>query len=551
MRRSLPVITTVLNGRSVKMFSSDEKWNLINNFKDWKLHASPSYLELPINDDPEYNIPKAVNNYIFSKVPTEPLPGAIRLVCSSDAAMSDILDLDPKVAETEEFIDFVAGKTVLEGGFTVCHRYGGYQFGYWADQLGDGRAHILGEYVNSKSQTWQLQLKGSGETPYSRFGDGRAVLRSSIREMVASEACYFLGIPTTRAAALVASDEPTVWRDKHYCGRAKKERAAVVLRLSNCWFRFGSLEILNIRKEYELLETLLDYIIRVHFPEISEGSKYVKWFDVVAHTNLDMVASWQGFGFTHGVLNTDNMSLQGLTIDYGPYGFMDYYNDHFVPNTSDDMGRYSYARQPEIVLWNITQLYKAIEPILTEDDKEKIDAIIRGLRSYVDNKILNIFRSKLGLKLSEMDDVILVNDFKEVMRNSMADFTASFRQLSEIDPKDLLNKEVLKEKWSLSKLSEDKNWNRWVESYRQRIVRDGNDPSERRRLMLSVNPIYIPRNYILEEAIRDAENNEFEKVQFLMKILQRPFDKDAEAETRGYSSQPPSWAFGIKLSCSS
>ncbi|KPJ11664.1 UPF0061 protein [Papilio machaon] len=376
--------------------------SLIRDLKSWKFRNPPNYAELPINEDPEYNVPVAVKNAVFSKVPTEPLIGKLNLVCVSEDAMKDILDLDPEVAETVEFVDMVAGKYLPEGGLTVCHRYGGYQFGYWADQLGDGRAHILGEYVNRcktarlmkagsfeiackvngsanfeesppikmaieqllndkyvkwysevahtnldmvaswqgvgfthgvlntdnvsvlgltidygpygfmqhyyehyvpntsddagrKGESWQPQLKGSGETPYSRFGDGRAVLRSSIREMIASEACYYLGIPTTRAAALVESDEHKVWRDKSYSGAARQEPAAVVMRLAPAWYRLGSFEILLKRNEPHTMRQLADFVIKHHFPNISsdDPDKYVKWYSEVAHTNLDMVASWQ------------------------------------------------------------------------------------------------------------------------------------------------------------------------------------------------------------------------------------------------------------------
>ncbi|CAH2052648.1 unnamed protein product, partial [Iphiclides podalirius] len=467
--------------------------------------------------------------------------------------MKDILDLDPEVAETEEFVDFVAGKHLPDGGLTVCHRYGGYQFGYWADQLGDGRAHILGEYINSKGESWQLQLKGSGETPYSRFGDGRAVLRSSIREMIASEACYHLGIPTTRAAALVVSDDHKVWRDKDYRGAARLERAAVVLRLASAWYRLGSFEILLKRKEPHTMRLLADFVIKHHFPDIvpDDPDKYVKWYSEVAHRNLDMVAAWQGIGFAHGVLNTDNVSVLGLTIDYGPYGFVQHYYEHYTPNTSDDAGRYAYNRQPDIMLWNLEKFAEALEPILTDEQKKKIEDVRAGLGEYIEKKVRLAFINKLGLLTSRDGDARLVQDLLKLMQQTMADFTSTFRQMAELELSQLVDATSLEGKWSLAKLGKASQWKDWVRRYRQRLEEEDVSDETRRARMLKVNPMYVPSNWILQEAIADAEKNDFAKVRLLLKIFRNPYEVNEEAEKLGYSSQPPSWSFGLKLSCSS
>lgn len=549
MRRALCVFAAVLcEQRSVSVKK------MFHNFKEWKFKNPPSYAELPIDTNPEYNVPVAVNNAVFSKVPTEPLAGNIRLVCSSDDALSNLLDLDPSVAETEEFIDFVNGKYLPEGGLTVSHRYGGYQFGYWADQLGDGRAHILGEYVNSKGETWQAQLKGSGETPYSRFGDGRAVLRSSVREMVASEALARLGAPSTRAAALVAADEPAVWRDRAYSGRARRERGAVVLRLAPAWYRIGSLEILHKRKEPLLLKKLVDFIIQHHFPEIDSADgedAYVEWFKEVAVRNLDMVATWQGVGFAHGVLNTDNVSLLGLTLDFGPFGFINHFSHHFVANSSDDLGRYAFNKQPEILLWNLGKFAEALEPILTDDQKMKIAEFRTTLNEYVTDKILKTYLSKLGLKELYDGDQALVDDLLSMMQQTMADFSATFRQLSQLEISKLRDNEALQSKWSLNKLRQASGWDKWLQRYTERLTRENVSEVDRVALMESCNPVYVPRNWMLEEAIADAEENRFEKVRFLLQLFQKPYEVNAEAEERGFSSEPPSWAHGLKLSCSS
>ncbi|KAL4710080.1 hypothetical protein ACJJTC_016482 [Scirpophaga incertulas] len=387
MRRSFYMVTTVLSVRSHQT-SGNMKTGLLSNFRDWKFREPPVYAELPINENVEYNMRVAVKNAVFSKVPTEPLEGKLHLVCKSDDCLINVLDLDPTVANCEDFLHFVAGKYLPSGGLSVSHRYGGYQFGYWADQLGDGRAHILGEYVNSKNESWQPQLKGSGETPYSRFGDGRAVLRSSIREMIASEACYFLGIPTTRAAALVVSEDHKVLRDKCYSGHSRPEPAAIVVRLAPAWYRLGSFEILLKRKEPHTMRALANHVVKHYFSHIdaSDDDKYVKWYKEVAIKNLDMVSTWQGFGFTHGVLNTDNVSVLGLTIDYGPYGFMDRYNRRHVPNTSDDLGRYAHNQQPKIMLWNLEKFAEALEPILTENQRQQIADLRTTLEEYTNKK---------------------------------------------------------------------------------------------------------------------------------------------------------------------
>ncbi|OWR55093.1 hypothetical protein KGM_207108 [Danaus plexippus plexippus] len=525
----------------------------ISDFKEWKFRLPPSYVQLPITGYPDYNIPRAVKDAVFVKVPTEPLTGKIDLVCVSNDALTDILDLDPVVAESEEFVEFINGKYLPQGALSVCHGYGGYQFGFWADQLGDGRAHILGEYVNSKGELWQLQLKGSGETPFSRFGDGRAVLRSSLREMVASEACHHLGIPTTRAAGLVASDSHKVLRDRSYSGLARPERAAVLLRLAPSWMRIGSFELMHRRQQTDMLVELADHVIKHFFSHIdlNDKDKYVKFFTEVAHKNLDMVATWQGLGFTHGVLNTDNISILGLTIDYGPFGFIEHYYENYVPNSSDDMGRYAFNKQPEILLWNLGKLAEALQLILCDESKKKIKDVIDTLELYVKDKILHTYILKLGLTEVRKGDDKLVKDFLEMMQQTSSDFTGSFRQISEISLNQLLDKETLESKWALARLSKSKNWDKWIQRYKDRCCQENVNEDERVKHMLKVNPLYVPRNWMLQEAIKDAENNDFNKVRLLLEIFTKPYEANEEAEKLGYSSQPPSWSFGLKLSCSS
>ncbi|XP_061723132.1 protein adenylyltransferase SelO-like isoform X2 [Cydia pomonella] len=466
--------------------------------------------------------------------------------------------MDPDIANREEFAEFIAGRKLPYGALPVAHRYGGHQYGMWVGQLGDGRAHILGEYINRHGERWQLQLKGSGLTPYSRVHDGRAVLRSALREMIACEACHFLGIPTVRAAGLVVSDEAVV-RDVYFTGNPGRERAAILLRLAECWFRFGSLEILARTGELAVLRQLADFIIKEHFPDIqlSDENRFIRLFSEVAHRTLDLVAKWQGFGFTHGLLNTDNMSILGITLDYGPFGFVDSYDGGFVANCSDGEGRYSLAKQPDVVVWNVGQLANALKPLLTSSQQVHMAHILKTLDTYCKNKILETFLLKIGLKEEKWGDEQLIEKLLDMMQKTGADFTATFRQLAELEPNEMVNETKLNEKWSLKRLSSHASWGCWLDQYRERLDKEAVDAStigvfedERRRRMLSVNPVYVPRNWMLQEAVSDAEKNDFRKARFLLDVMRRPYDVQPEAEARGFASQPPQWAYALKISCS-
>ena len=274
-----------------------------------------------------------------------------------------------------------------------CGRYGGYQFGYWAGQLGDGRAHLLGEYLNTRGERLELQLKGSGRTPYSRFGDGRAVLRSSVREFLCSEAMHHLGVPTSRAASLIVTED-LVPRDMFYDGRMKQERGAVVLRLAPTWFRIGSFEILAINKEYEELAQLADFVLSNAYPDITLTGEdgYLAMFAEVVDKTALLIAKWMSVGFAHGVLNTDNMSIASVTIDYGPFGFLDEYNPRFVPNHSDDMGRYDFQNQVNIGLWNLDKLASALKPLISPDKHNQLENILKGYGVKYQSYHLEIFR---------------------------------------------------------------------------------------------------------------------------------------------------------------
>ncbi|XP_049480684.1 protein adenylyltransferase SelO-like isoform X3 [Panthera uncia] len=448
----------------------------------WTLSSENLLAVLPV-DPVKENYVRKVKNCIFSIAVPTPLKSRVRLVAVSKEVLEDILDLDLSVSETDDFIQLVSGEKIVSGSIPLAHRYGGHQFGIWAGQLGDGRAHLLGTYMNRQGEKWELQLKGSGKTPYSRNGDGRAVLRSSVREFLCSEAMHSLRIPTSRVASLVVSDDE-VWRDQFYNGNIVKERGAVVLRVAKSWFRIGSLEILAHYGELDLLRTLLDFIIREHFPsvEVAEPNRYVDFFSVVVSETAQLIALWMSVGFAHGVCNTDNFSLLSITIDYGPFGFMEAYNPDFVPNTSDDEGRYKIGNQANIGIFNLNKLLQALNPILDPRQRQLAAQILEGYPVLYYTRFRELFKAKLGL-------------------------------LGETKGDDDLIAFLLHQFWALNMISKHKLFPAWVSQYLLRLKSNMNDSdSERRKRMTTVNPRYVLRNWMAESAVRKAERNDFSEV---------------------------------------
>uniref|UniRef100_A0A673VLJ8 Selenoprotein O n=1 Tax=Suricata suricatta TaxID=37032 RepID=A0A673VLJ8_SURSU len=467
--------------------------------------------------------------------------------------LEDILDLDLSVSETDDFIQLVSGEKIVSGSVPLAHRYGGHQFGIWAGQLGDGRAHLLGVYVNRQGEKWELQLKGSGKTPYSRNGDGRAVLRSSVREFLCSEAMHSLGVPTSRAASLVVSDDE-VWRDQFYNGNVVKERGAVVLRVAKSWFRIGSLEILAHYGELDLLRTLLDFIIREHFPSVeSTGpNRYVDFFSVVVSETAQLMALWMSVGFAHGVCNTDNFSLLSITIDYGPFGFMEAYNPDFVPNTSDDEGRYKIGNQANIGMFNLIKLLQALNPLLDPRQRQLAAQILEEYLVLYYTRFRELFKAKLGLLGEKNGDDDLIAFLLHLLEETAADFTMTFRQLSEIPQSQLQELTIPQQFWALKVISKHKLFPAWVSQYLLRLKSHMNDTdSERRKRMTTVNPRYVLRNWMAESAVRKAGRNDFSEVRLLQHVLRHPFQKHSAAERAGYSAPTPSWAKDLRVSCSS
>lgn len=525
--------------------------SLIHDLDQFRVSCKKLTEALPV-DMVDGNFVRTVKNYIFSKSIPTPLKGPLRLAAVSKDAIERILDLDMSVTQSDDFLHYMSGARLLPGSVPLAHRYGGHQFGYWAGQLGDGRAHFLGQYLNRKGEVWELQLKGSGKTPYSRSGDGRAVIRSSVREFLCSEAMHFLGVPTSRAASLIVSEEP-VLRDQFYNGNVKTERGAVVLRLARSWFRIGSLEVLSQSGEIDLLRKLLNFVIGEHFPFITphDPEKYLVFFSTVVNETAHLIARWTSVGFAHGVCNTDNFSLLSITIDYGPFGFMESYNPNFVPNTSDDEGRYSIGAQANVGFFNLEKLLVALSPVLTETQQKQAKIILKGYGNIYQMRIHQIFKAKLGLLGDDEDDNYLITVLLRMMEDTESDFTMTFRELSEISAKQFLNRSFT-QMWALDDLSRHERFSDWLSNYLLRLSRQQDDSNlDRQHRMKNVNPRYVLRNWIAESAIRKAEKNDFSEVALLHHILSSPFVTQETAEEAGYAARPPQWARRLKVSCSS
>ncbi|XP_025023086.1 uncharacterized protein LOC103063629 isoform X2 [Python bivittatus] len=442
-----------------------EKKLKLSTLNEWKLSTETFTATLPI-DHIQENYVREVQDCIFSVGFPTPFKSRVLLVAVSEEVLEDILDLDMSVSDSDDFLHLVSGSKIILGSPPLTHRYGGHQFGSWAGQLGDGRAHLIGIYTNRFGSRWELQLKGSGRTPYFRNGDGRAVLRSSVREYLGSEAMHYLGIPTSRAAryfirfilylhrtegsrplsvcsvltpqllhfhSLVVSDDD-IWRDQFYSGNIKKERGAIVLRVAKSWFRIGSLEILAHSGELDLLRMLLDMVIKEHFPKVNMNysNKYLAFFSQVVSETARLIALWMSVGFAHGVCNSDNFSLLSITIDYGPFGFMDSYDPDFVPNTSDDERRYKIGNQANVGMFNMNKLLKALNPLFSPRQKQLASQILEGYPEQYYKSFTELFKAKLGLLGDSEDDSYLIAFLLKLMEDTRADFTMTFRQLSEI-----------------------------------------------------------------------------------------------------------------------
>ncbi|PLX91197.1 MAG: YdiU family protein [Desulfuromonas sp.] len=471
------------------------------------------------------------------------------------------LDLAAADCTTEAFTKIFSGNHLLPGMEPHAFCYGGHQFGNWAGQLGDGRAVNLGEVINRRGQRWGLQLKGAGLTPYSRRGDGLAVLRSSLREFLCSEAMHHLGVPTTRALSLVMTGEQ-VGRDMFYDGNSKFEPGAVVCRVSPSFTRFGSFEIFALRNDLETLRRLADYTIEVDFPLFGKSGPqlYSRWFAEVCQRTAELMVHWMRVGFVHGVMNTDNMSIFGLTIDYGPYGWLEGYDPDWTPNTTDiPGGRYRYCNQPQIALWNLAQLANALLPLVGQTEPFE-----EGLQMYsasYQQQWRMMMAQKLGLQQFEPGtDLALTTELDRMLRLTETDMTIFFRCLADLDSSnDQTDEQLLTPLLDAYYQPEEltvqvrRQICSWLRSYLQRIADDGRDPAARQRTMNAVNPKYVLRNYLAQMAIDRAEAGDFSLVNQLLEVMRQPYTDQPHHQQFAYKR--PEWARHrpgcSTLSCSS
>jgi uncharacterized protein YdiU (UPF0061 family) len=459
------------------------------------------------------------------------------------------LGLTEQDLKTNDFLNVFSGKAVYPKTQPYAMAYGGHQFGHWAGQLGDGRAINLFEIEHNK-QRWALQLKGAGPTPYSRRGDGFAVLRSSIREYLCSEAMHYLGVPTTRALSLMLSGDD-VLRDMLYNGNSAYEKGAIVCRVAPSFIRFGNFELFASRQDYNNLKCLTDYTIKHFYPELGKPSKdtYVKFYNKVVTRTLDMIINWQRVGFVHGVMNTDNMSILGLTIDYGPYGWLEGFNFTWTPNTTDaENKRYRYGNQPNIALWNLLQLANALYTLV--EDVAPFENALKRFQSEFETKSLNMMRLKLGFQLEFTEDQKLIEALEDCLLLTETDMTIFFRLLSNFKTSTAEGLQIVKDAFYKPKqLNNDKTqqWTDWFQRYKFRLEKETISDDERKVNMDKINPKYVLRNYMAQIAIDDADNGNYKTIDDLFQLLKQPYTEQPKNEK--WFAKRPEWA-RHKVGCS-
>ena len=481
-------------------------------------------------------------NDVCSSTPPSPLPDPYWVAFSSSAAK--LIGLKLNIAgfpEDRQWLSLLAGNTlsVRDTQFSepLATVYSGHQFGVWAGQLGDGRAILLGD-INGQ----ELQLKGAGRTPYSRMGDGRAVLRSSIREFLCSEAMHALGIPTSRALAIVGS--------KQAIRRETIETAAVCSRLAPSFIRIGHFEHFAATQNLVRLQELADLLITHFYPECGEDQdQYLKLFKAISLRNARLVAQWQSVGFCHGVLNSDNISALGLTIDYGPFGFMDHFQIDHICNHSDQSGRYAYHRQPQIMHWNMVCLANAMLPLIelnhsAKDAQNLLRSALEEFPIEYASHWQNLFRRKLGLQTSQDSDIDLIERLLQAMHDSKVDFTSFFRSLGGIR-KNMLPQDIALRNEFIDRDGIDE----WFKDYLLRLQMEAPNDAARKLAMNQVNPKYVLRNHLAQAAIEKAQQDDFSEVVRLQQILSKPYDE--QSHHLAYALPPTPGSKPIEVSCSS
>lgn len=529
------------------------------------MHYTHRYFEAmptdPIAENYCRQVPKAMTSAVKPTSVSAP-----RLVIHSQP-VADLLGLSSDAVASADFLAAMSGNQPLEGMISYAHCYGGHQFGHWAGQLGDGRAIALGE-VCHEDRFWELQLKGAGVTPYSRMGDGRAVLRSSVREFLCSEAMHHLGIPTTRALSLVLTGDQVV-RDMFYDGNAAEEPGAIVCRVAESFLRIGSLEIFSAYNDVENLTKVVDFVIQHYYPHIQftgdadRKTAVVQFFHELCDRTAKLIAQWMSVGFVHGVMNTDNMSLLGLTIDYGPYGWLDIVDSGWTPNTSDNMRRrYAFGNQPNIGAWNMMKLAEALYPLVNE-----VEPLQEGLDQYrqtFQQHYTAIRYRKLGFATPKTEAKnACINRLYELMEHTETDLTVLFRSLSRLTIDVIQSADTSHDKtqciqsafYQYATWTSDMHarWATWLDEYVALLIADGIPESDRHQQMCAVNPKYIIRNYLAQLAIDAIESGDDTMIHQLLAVLQRPFDEHPAHED--WAGLMPDWARDragcSALSCSS
>jgi uncharacterized protein YdiU (UPF0061 family) len=463
-----------------------------------------------------------------SPVRIQPLRSARWAVHSPAAAA--LLGINNAQLLADDTLQYCNG-TVPAAVTPLAMVYSGHQFGSYNPRLGDGRAMLLGE-IEHAGQRYEIQLKGAGGTPYSRQGDGRAVLRSSIREFLCSEAMHGLGIPSTRCLALITSDKPVY--------RETVETGAMILRVSPAHIRFGSFEYFFYTQQHEALQQLADFVIENHYPECRSAEQpYAAFLTAVVQSTAKLMAHWQAVGFAHGVMNTDNMSILGETFDYGPFGFLDEYNPRFICNHSDYSGRYAFDQQPNIGLWNCNALAHALSPLIPI---ETLREILQGYQPIIEQHYLQLMRAKLGLQTAQADDSALIGKLLALLQQFAVDYTIFFRRLCGFSTQ--TNNASIRDLFI-----DRESFDQWAAQYRSRLQQENSDDALRRERMQRSNPKYILRNYLAQQAIDLAQKNDFSMVQNLLQVLLAPFDEHPTFEA--FAAFPPEWGKHLEISCSS
>ena len=456
-----------------------------------------------------------------SRVVPDPLNNPRLVVGSADAA--GLLELDPAEMEDPLFTELFSGQKIWKEAEPRAMVYSGHQFGVYNPQLGDGRGLLLGEVVNPGGEHWDLHLKGAGSTPFSRMGDGRAVLRSSIREFLASEALPVLGIPSSRALCVTVGDNPVY--------RERKERAAMLVRLARSHIRFGHFEFFYYNDREDDLRRLVDFTLQTCYPHCQhEPQPVLAMFRTVAERTMHMVARWQAYGFCHGVMNTDNMSILGITFDFGPYAFLDEYDAGYICNHSDHAGRYAFNRQPVIAHWNLACLAQALVPFI---EVETLKTELGKVMPLYETEYRRLMNARLGWAGQRAEDDELRNELLALMQGSAADYHIALRLLAEDDPQ------------ARDQFIDREAFDRWLVRHRTRQAVDESAMAGR----LACNPVYVLRNYLAQQAISAAEEDDFSEVRRLHQILREPFIRVPGQEA--YAAPPPDWGRRLEISCSS